>query len=67
MKSTSAVCPTEFTKQAQKVVSMAFALCENRIMAKKGHSSSELRALSAAALSLEKAVAVFIAAERLSK
>lgn len=62
-----ALSSSEFSKQAQRTVSMAFALCESRLQAKGSQLSPELRALSAAALSLEKAVAVFIAAERLSK
>lgn len=58
---------TEFEDQAQKMVSLAFALCEIRLAGKKSGPSPELRALSAAALALDKAVAAFIAAERLSK
>lgn len=67
MNTSIAVCPTEFEEQAQKTVSLAFALCESRVMARKGPPSPELHALSAAALSLEKAVAAFIATERFSK
>ena len=66
MEKTAAICSAEFTMQAQKTVTLAFALCESRIRA-NGGMTAELRALSAAALSLEKAVAVFIAAEHLSK
>ena len=67
MEMSVALSFSEFSKQSQTTVSMAFALCESRLQAKGSPPSPELRALSAAALSLEKAVAAFIAAERLSK
>lgn len=67
MDTSVAVCPKEFEKQAQKTVSLAFALCERRLAARKSKPSLELHALSAATLALDKAVAAFIAAERLSK
>lgn len=64
---TSVTRSSEFAGLAQKTLSLAFALCEHRLAARKGEPSPELHALSAAALSLEKAVAVFIAVERLTK
>ncbi len=67
MEKTVAVCPSEFEAQAQKIVSLAYALCESRITANNGAITLRLRALSAATVSLEKAVAVFMAVERLSK
>ena len=54
MNTSIAVCPTEFEEQAKQTVSLACALCEIRVMARKGLPSLELRALSAAVVSLEK-------------
>lgn len=67
MKKTTAVCSSEFEAQAQKTVSAAFALCESKRKTDRGNLTAELRALSAAALSLEKAIAAFIAARHLFK
>lgn len=67
MKKTVTVCSSEFEAQAQKIVSLAFALCESKRKAAKGNMNVELKALSAATLSLEKAIAAFIAVEHLFK
>jgi hypothetical protein len=67
MKKTVVVCSSKFETQARKTVSLAFALCENRIKASKGNMTPELKAMSAAMLALEKSIDTFIAAERLSK
>lgn len=67
MKKAIAVSSAEFEAQAKKLVSLAFALCENRKKANKYNSSPELRALTTAALSLEQVISAFVAAERLSK
>ena len=64
---TSSVRSSEFAGLAQKLVSLACALCERRLAARKSEPSPELHALSAAAVALDKAVAAFIAAERLGK
>lgn len=61
------VCSAEFEEQAKKTVSLAFALCERKIAMNNGKTTPELKLLSAAALSLEKVVAVLIAAERICK
>jgi hypothetical protein len=61
------VCSSEFEAQAIKTVSLAFELCESRIKANQGNITPELKLLSAAALSLEKVIAVLVAAERLCK
>lgn len=61
------VRPTEFEAQAQKTVSLAYAVCEDHIAANKCQMTPALKSLSAAALSLEQAVRAFIAAERLFK
>jgi len=60
-------CSSEFKVEAQKTVSMAFAMCESRIKASKGNMTPELKAMSAAMLALEKSIDTFIAAERLSR
>lgn len=65
MKKRVAICASEFEAQAQKTVALAYALCEDRIKAKEGNVTPELKVLSAAALSLEKVVAVLVAAERI--
>lgn len=67
MEKSIAICSSEFEEQARKTVSLAVALCEERIKANKGEMTQELEVLAAAALSLEKVVAVLIAAERLCK
>jgi len=67
MEKTIAVCSMEFEEQAIKTVSLAFELCERKIKENKGNITPELKLLSAAALSLEKVVAVLVAAERLCK
>jgi len=67
MKKTVAISSSEFEAQARRMVSLTFALTESRIHANKCCITPELRALSAAALSLEKAIAAFIAVERLCK
>ena len=67
MKKTAATYPSEFEVQALSTVSMAFALCEKRIKENKGVMTPELKILAAAALALEKTVAVFIAADPLCK
>ena len=67
MKRKIAVCSREFEQQAQKTVSLAFALCEERLKASKGKLTPELHVLTAAALSLEKVVAVLVAANNLSE
>jgi len=67
MKKEVAVCSSEFEEQARKTVSLAFELCESRIKASEGDLTLELKVLAAAALSLEKVVAVLIAAERLCR
>lgn len=65
MEKSIAECSSEFEEQAHKTVALAFTLCEERIKANKGDMTPELKLLSAAALSLEKVVAVLVAAERL--
>lgn len=67
MKKTAAAYSSEFEVQAQRTVSMAFGLCEERIEKNKGVMTPELKILAAAALALEKAAAVFIATEPLCK
>lgn len=67
MEKSITVCSTEFEEQARKTVSLAFALCEDRIKAAGGDMTKELKTLAAAALALEKAVAVLIAAERVCR
>lgn len=67
MEKTAAVRSSEFEARLHKAVSLAFILCESRIKANKCNITPELRALSAAALSLEKAVAAFIDAANLCK
>ncbi|MDL2315606.1 hypothetical protein LJC59_00790 [Desulfovibrio sp. OttesenSCG-928-A18] len=67
MRKQTTVCSAEFEEQAIRTVALAFELCESRIHANKGDVTPELKLLSAAALSLEKVVAVLVAAERLCK
>ena len=67
MKEKVDTCSSEFEEQAQKTVSLAFALCENKIKANNGNVTPELKVLSAAALSMEKVVAVLTSAERVCK
>ena len=67
MEKSIAVCSSEFEEQARKTVSLAFDLCETRIKAHKGEPTPELKLLAAAALSLEKVVAVLVAAERVCR
>ena len=67
MKDPSAIRLFEFEIQAQKTIAMAIAICEERLKGNKFNVTPELKTLSTAALSLEKAIAVFIAAERLRK
>lgn len=67
MKKAVVACSSKFEAHARKTVSLAFALCENRIKTDKGNATPELKAMSAAMLSLEKAIDAFIAAERLSR
>lgn len=67
MKKHVTECSSDFEGQAQKTVSLAFELCENRIKANNGKITPELMVLSAAALSLEKVVAVLVATERLCR
>ncbi|MDL2290630.1 hypothetical protein LJC09_00795 [Desulfovibrio sp. OttesenSCG-928-F20] len=67
MEKSLTVCSSEFEEQARKTVSLAVDLCEKCIKANNGKMTQELEVLAAAALSLEKVVAVFIAAERLCK
>lgn len=65
MKKSTAMNSELFRRQSQETVSLAFALCEERIKSNRCNITPELKALAAAALSLEKAVAVYIAVERL--
>lgn len=65
MKRKMACCSQEFEQQAQETVSLAFALCEERIRANRGKLTPEIHVLTAAALSLEKVVAVLVAANNL--
>ena len=65
MKKSIPINSAQFVRQAQKTVSLTFALCEKRIHANKCDMTPELKALAAAALSLEKAVTVFIEVEKL--
>ena len=67
MKESVVVCSLEFKAQAQKFISLALTLCERRIEENDYHITPESKALSAAFLSLERAVAAFIATERLLK
>ena len=67
MKNTTGINSSEFEAQARKTVLLAFALCESRIKANKYNTTPELRALSAAASSLEKAAAAFAAIANLYK
>lgn len=66
-KKTVAVCSSRFEAQARKTISLAFALCESRINVNNGSVTPELKTMSVAILSMEKAIETFIAAERLSK
>lgn len=67
MEKTVVVCSSKFEAQARKAISLAFALCESRINANNGSVTPELKTMSVAILSMEKAIETFIAAERLSK
>ena len=67
MKKTAVVYPTKFEILAQKTISQAFAICEEKVKANEYSITPELKTLSAIAVSLEKAVAAFVVAERLSK
>lgn len=67
MKKVAAILSSSFESQVQKTVSLAFDLCEARIKKNQGKITPELKALTSAALSLEKAVAVYMAAERLCR
>lgn len=67
MKKRAVICSSEFEALSQKTVSLAFVICESRIKANQCEITPQLKALSAAALSLEKAVAAFIAAAKLCK
>lgn len=46
---------------------MAFALCEKKMQANKGKASPELKPLSVATESMEKAIETFMAIEQLCK
>ena len=65
MEKTAVIRSSEVEALAQKTVSLAFAMCESRIKANQCTITPELQALSAAVLSLEKAVTTFIAAANL--
>ena len=67
MQKAAAVLSSDFESQARKTVSLAFDLCEVRIKMNKGTVTPELEAFTAAALSLEKIVAVYMAVERLCR
>lgn len=67
MKKEVAVCSSEFEKQARETVSLALALCEDRIKAGDGNITAELKVLASATLSLEAVIAVLMAAERLCR
>jgi hypothetical protein len=67
MEKTAEINVSEFEEQAQKFLSLALDLCENRIKAHQGNITPELKALSAAAMFMDKAIAVFISTERLCK
>ena len=67
MKKTAATNVSQFTTQAQKTLSLAIEICENRINANNCHITPELRVLSAAVVSLDKAIIAFGEAERLFK
>lgn len=67
MKKRAVICSSEFEALSQETVSLAFAICESKIKANQCEITPQLKALSAAALSLEKAVAAFIAAAKLCK
>ena len=65
MEKTALIRSSEFEALAQETVSLALVICERRIKANQCKITPELKALSAAALSLEKAVTTFIAAANL--
>jgi len=67
MRKSTKIYSEEFEKQAQKTISLAFLVSEDRLKRQKGGATPELKALAAATLSLEKAIATFIAVERISQ
>lgn len=53
--------------KAQELIHMAFMFCEQKMKSCDETNSPEIKALAAAALSLEKAVLAYIAIKRISK
>lgn len=66
MKKVEEVCTSKFVSQAEKFVSLAFAVAEDKIQANKGKHTPGTKALSAAVLSLQNAVSTFIAVAKLN-
>jgi hypothetical protein len=55
----------ELERRARELTSQMFALSEKRIKAHHGMPTPELRALAASAMALQKAIAAFLAVEKL--
>lgn len=55
----------ELERKARELTRLLFSLCEKRLMANVGKPSSEHLALAASAMTLQKAIAAFLAVEKL--
>ncbi len=67
MEKDSVVLSVEFKAHAQKFITMAFFLCENRLAEslEKEETSPESKALTAAVMSVKTSITAFIALEDL--
>lgn len=63
MKKNTDALTMEYKEQARKIVTLTYALCEEKLAASKtkGETSPELKALAASALSVERALITFMA------
>lgn len=55
----------ELERKSRELTRLLFALCEKRLMANAGKPSPEHLALAASAMTLQKAIAAFLAVEKL--
>lgn len=55
----------ELERKSKELTRLQFALCEKRLASHAGRPTPEHQALAAAALTLQKAIATFLAVEKL--